>query len=70
MRFIVSTRRAKLGEAPSAKDAVSDEPGVKLLAADNPNVVTIEASEDAVKQLREKLRETHFVEPVVQRSLT
>ena len=45
------------------------EPGVKILAADNPDTVTIEANEEAADHLRAKLRDTHFVEPEVRRSL-
>jgi len=68
MRYVVTTRRAKGGTA-SARDAVVAEPGVKILAADNPDTVTIEANEEVADQLRAKLRDSHFVEPEVRRSL-
>lgn len=70
MRYVVTTLHAKRGAVSSAKDVVSGEPGVKLLAADNPDMVTIDADEEAASQLREKLRGTHFVEAEVRRSLT
>jgi len=68
-RYVVTTRRAKLGSAVSARDAVSNEAGVKLLGGDNPDSVVIEAPEDVASELRTKLRDTHFVEPEVRRSL-
>jgi hypothetical protein len=63
------TRRAERGSVMSARDAVEGEPGITVLHADNPDVVTIEASEEAAQRLRDTLRETHFVEPEVRRKL-
>ena len=58
------------GEAQPACDAVAAEPGIKLVNADNPHMVTIDASEEAADRLRGKIGETHFVEPEIRRSLT
>ncbi len=68
-RYLVTTRRAKRGSTVSARDAVETEPGITLLSADNPQSVTIEATEDAANRLRAKLQDTHFVEPEIRRSL-
>jgi hypothetical protein len=65
----VTTRRASLGSAPTAVDVVAEEPGVKIMNSSNPQLVTIEASEETAERLRDKLRETHFVEPEIRRSL-
>ena len=69
-RYLVTTRRAEHGSVKSARDAAAEEPGVTLVNGDNPNMVTIDASEDAANRLREKLQGTHFVEPEIRRSLT
>ncbi len=68
--YLVTTRRAERGSVPSARDAVAAEPGVTLLNSDNPEMVTIEASDDAANRLQAKLRDTHFVEPEIRRSLS
>lgn len=68
-RYLVTTHRAERGSAKSAREAVEAEPGITLLSADNPQSVTIEATEDAANRLRAKLRDTHFVEPEIRRSL-
>lgn len=68
-RYLVTTRRAKRGSVPSAAEAVKTEPGVKLVDAEDPDLVTIEASAESADQLRTKLRDTHFVEPEIRRSL-
>lgn len=54
----------------SARDAVMAEPGVKLVSSNDPNMVTIEAGEDAASRLRTKLQGSHFVEPEIRRGLT
>jgi hypothetical protein len=69
-RYLVSTRRAERGSAQPACDAVAAEPGVTVVNADNPHMVTIDASEEAADRLRNKLAGTHFVEPEIRRSLT
>ena len=68
-RYFVTTRRSERGSAPTAADAVADEPGVKVVNATDPHSVTIEATEDTAERLRNKLAETHFVEPEIRRSL-
>ena len=68
-RYLVTTRRAERGSAASARDAVTAEPGIKLLSSNDPQMVTIEATEDAANKLRDKLKDTHFVEPEIRRSL-
>jgi hypothetical protein len=68
-RYLVMNRRNIGGHAASARDAVSSEPGVSVVSAVNPDVVTIEANEDVANHLREKLRHTHYVEAEVRRSL-
>ena len=69
-RYLVTTRRAKRNSAISAHDAVMAEPGIKLVSANDPHMVTIEASEDAASRLQAKLKDTHFVEPEVRRGLS
>lgn len=68
-RYLVTTRRAVRDSAASARDAITAEPGIKLLSSNDPQMVTIEASEDAANRLRAKLKDTHFVEPEIRRSL-
>jgi len=69
-RNLVTTRRAERGSATSAHDAVANQPGVALVNSNDPEMVTIEASEDAASRLKEKLKDTHFVEPEIRRGLT
>lgn len=68
-RYLVTTRRIKRGSALSARDALVAEPGVTLVNSDDPQMVTIDATEDVANRLRDKLHETHFVEPEIRRSL-
>lgn len=69
-RYLVTTRRTERDSAMSALEAVTAEPGIKLLSSNDPQMVTIEASEDAANRLRAKLKGTHFVEPEIRRGLT
>jgi hypothetical protein len=69
-RYLVTTRRAKRSSAISAREAVSAEPEIKLLNSDDPQMVTIEASQDAATRLQAKLKDTHSVEPEIRRELT
>jgi hypothetical protein len=69
MRYLVTTRRGQSSPVVSAREACSAEPGVKLVNSENPQMVTIEASEDAATRLKQKIGNTHFVEPEVRRSL-
>lgn len=68
VRYLVTTRRTERGAAVSARDAVAAEPGITLINGDDPQMVTVEATEDAASRLRAKLRDTHFVEPELRRS--
>ena len=68
-RYLVTTRRSERNLAPSARDAVAHEPGVTLVNSDDPHMVTIDTSDEDARQLREKLKDTHFVEPEIRRSL-
>ena len=68
-RYVVMKRRDTHGTAKSALDAVSNEAGVSIISADNPDVVTIETTEATAKRLRATLQGTHHVEPEVRRSL-
>ena len=68
-RYLVTTRRAVRSSAMSARDAVSAEPGVTLVASNDPQMVTIEASEDTAGRLQAKLKDTHIVEREIRRGL-
>ena len=68
-KYLVTTRRSERGMVTSARDAAEAEPGITLLNADDPESVTIEASEDVADRLKAKLGATHFVEPEIRRSL-
>jgi hypothetical protein len=68
-RYLVTTQRAVRGIAATAKDAVGAESGVKLVNSEHPDMITIEASEQAAEALRQRLKDTHFVEPEIRRSL-
>jgi hypothetical protein len=68
-RYIVTTRRAARDFATSANDAVANVPGIELISADNPQMVTIEASEESANQLRNNLKDDYFVEPMISRSV-
>ena len=69
-RYLITTLRAKRTSAISARDAVTAEPGIKLLSSNDPHMVTIEASEDTASRLQAKLKDTHLVEPEIRRGLT
>jgi hypothetical protein len=68
-RYLVTTRRSERDSAITAAEAVKNEPGITPVQTTDPQMVTIEASEDAAKRLRQKLQATHFVEPEIHRSL-
>jgi hypothetical protein len=68
-RYLVTTHRADRDVASSAQDAIAGEPGIKVVSSIDPQMVTIEASDEAANRLRAKLKETHFVEPEIRRSL-
>lgn len=70
MRYLVTKRRSAPPEGiPSALDALSDEPGVKVVTSSNPDMVTIEADDKTAERLKQKLESTHFVEAEVRRGL-
>ena len=62
-RYLVTTQRALRGRVPSAQEAVRGAPGVTVIQAGDPEMVTIEASEEAAAELMRKLSATHFVDP-------
>jgi hypothetical protein len=68
-RYLVTTRRALRGSVQSALAAVSGEPGVVVLNSSDPDMVQVDASEEAATRLQGKLHDTHFVEPETRRSL-
>ena len=70
-RYLVTTRRKLRGtaEASTALEAVRSLPGVAVLNAADPNMVTIEASDEVAESLKRRLSDTHFVEPEIQRKL-
>jgi hypothetical protein len=68
-RYLVTTRRSERGTAMSAAEAVKGEPGVTPVETSNPQMITIEASEEAADRLRHKLRDTHYVELETRRKL-
>jgi hypothetical protein len=68
-RYLVTTRRSERDSAITAAEAVKNEPGITPVQTTDPQMVTIEASEDAAKRLRQKLQATHSVEPEIHRSL-
>jgi hypothetical protein len=68
-RFLVTTRRDDRASAITAEQAVKDEPGITALQTGNAQMVTIEASVEAADRLRQKLKNTHYVEPETRRSL-
>jgi pheromone shutdown protein TraB len=68
-RYLVTTRRALRDSAPSALAAVEKEHGVDVVNGENPDMVTVEASEERAASLTDKLKETHNVEPEIRRSL-
>jgi hypothetical protein len=68
-RYVVTTHRAARVSAISARAAMAAEPDVTVVNSNDPHMVTIEASEDAARQLQSKLKDTHFVEPEIRRGL-
>jgi hypothetical protein len=68
-RYLVTTRRADRDPATSALAAVTGQPGITPVNTSDPQMVTIEATEEAANRLRLKLGNTHFVEPEIRRSL-
>ena len=70
VRYLVTRKRdLPESESVSALDAVSSDPNVKVVTASNPNMITIETSEETANKLRETLATTHFVEAEVRREL-
>jgi hypothetical protein len=68
-RYLVTTHREQSGVVESALQAVENEPGITIVNAENPQMVTIDATEDAASRLRDKLQNTYLVEPEIRRSL-
>lgn len=69
-RYLVTRKRdLPESESPSALDAVSSDPNVKVVASSNPNMITIETTEETADKLRQTLATTHFVEAEVRRDL-
>ena len=68
-RYLVMNRRGLQEPAKDALDAVSREPGVSVIHSEDPRSVTIEADERVAERLRTTLRDTHYVEPEIRRSL-
>lgn len=68
-RYLITTRRAVRGSAPTARDVVGAEPDVTMVAGDDPDVVTIETSPQKAEALRCRLVDTHIVEPEIRRQL-
>jgi hypothetical protein len=68
-RYLVTTRRALRGRVASAYDAVRDAAGVQVIDARDPEMVTIETSEETAAELMRKLAATHFVDPEIHHRL-
>jgi hypothetical protein len=69
-RYLVTMKRdLPESESLSALDAVSSDPNVKVVASSNPNMITIETTEETADKLRQTLATTHFVEAEVRREL-
>ncbi|HTT60358.1 MAG TPA: hypothetical protein VMG35_00905 [Bryobacteraceae bacterium] len=70
-RYVVATRRDQRdsGDVATALDAIRGEPGIQVVGAADPHMVTIEASDEDAGRLREKLAGTHFVEAEIRRGL-
>lgn len=66
--YLITTRRAMRGQAISALAAVQAEPDVTVLNGDDPEMVTVEATESAAARLGARLATTHFVEPEIRHS--
>jgi len=68
-RFLVSTRRDLVKPVPSALSAVSSAGAIKIVNSSDPNMITIETSPEQAQELRQKLSDTHYVEPELVRGL-
>jgi hypothetical protein len=62
-RYLITTPRALRGRVATAHDAVRDAPGVEVINAGDPDMVTIETSAETAAELKRKLGATHFVDP-------
>lgn len=67
--YLVTTRRAERASSLTAREAALSVPGITMLNDTDPHMVTIEATEEAAEKLRDKFKDTHFVEPEMRRSL-
>jgi hypothetical protein len=68
-RYLVTTHRDVRDSAESALGAVTGQPGITIVNAHDPHMVTIEASDEAARQLQSNLKDTHFVELEIHRGL-
>lgn len=68
-RYLVMNRRSADTHAVSARDAVAGQPGISIVTDANPELITIEASDDAATRLRQRIGRTHHVELEVRRGL-
>jgi hypothetical protein len=67
--YVVTTKRALRGIVSNARDAVRNAPGVKVVDERDPEMVQIEATEEAAESLKKSLANTHFVDPVTRHKL-
>ena len=71
-RYVITTRRELLARDASARTArniASTIPGVTIVAATDPHVVTIDASPAVANVLRTRYADTHLVEPEIRSGL-
>ena len=68
-RYLVSTRRAERGSVQPACDAVAAEPGVTVVNADDPHMVTIDASEETADRFIYDLGNGQWNIPALRKAL-
>lgn len=65
----MATRRELVGDAPTARSVVASDPNVKIVQVHSADMVTVEASDAAADELKQRLTGTHYVEPEIRRGL-
>ena len=60
--YIVATRRSMRGKAPTAREALADLAGFRIMGASNPDIVVIEVTPQRAEMLRREIGQSYIIE--------
>lgn len=68
MKFVIAVKREHRGKGVTA-NRVDQVPGVTIVGASNPDRVVVDASSEAVAELRRQLGSVFRIEPLIEHTL-